>query len=49
MHDWLVYSDRREYMNVKFEPDTNVPLRFDTFNLFFGLKIEMMHNITYCD
>ena len=39
MQDWLVHSYRREYMNVEFEPDTNVPLRFDTFKLFFELKI----------
>ena len=45
MLDWLIHPDRREYMNVEFEPDTNVPLRFDTFNLYFGLKIEMMYII----
>ena len=27
----------------------NVPLRFDTFNLYLRLKIEMMHNITSYD
>ena len=27
----------------------NVPLRLNTFNLYFGLKIEMIHNITDYD
>ena len=49
VQDWLIHADRREYINVEFEPDTNVPLRFDTFNLYFGLKIEMMYNITSYD
>ena len=49
MQDWRVHSDRREYMNIEFDPDTHFPSKFDTFKLYFGLKIEMMHNITSYD
>ena len=48
MLDWLIHSNRREYINVEFK-HTNVPFRFATFNLYFGFKIEMMHNITSYD
>ena len=43
---WLFHRERLEYADVDFEPDFNIPLREDVFNLYFGLKIEMMHNIT---
>ena len=35
----------REFIGVEFEPDVGAPLRHDIFNLHFGMKIEIMHNI----
>ena len=46
MTHWIFNRNRLEYADVDFEPDFNIPLRDDVFNLYFGLKIEMMHNIT---
>ena len=46
LKQWLFHRERLEYADVDFEPDFNIPLRDDVFNLYFGLKIEMMHNIT---
>ena len=48
-YEWLKNDKKREYIDVEFEPDMNVPLRNDIFNLFFGLKIEMIHDIQSYD
>ena len=45
----MVNKIKRVYIDVEFEPDMNVPLRNDIFNLFFGLKIEMIHDIQSYD
>ena len=49
LQHWLFHRERLEYTDVDFEPDFNIPLQDDLFNLYFGLKIEIMHNIISYD
>ena len=35
MKHWLTHRKKREYLDVVFEPDLNVPIRHDMFNLYF--------------